>query len=126
MSIYYISLPKYKALRFLPLLQFLAFFLRGWEYHSKVWSINFKKDAVLRAGDIGERGRLHQFLILVVGEAFLRTKNKKGNLTAKGSQPGNTSSPQGVCGPANKLYHTMDLTGGFDTHSNTPSPKCNL
>lgn len=65
---------------FLPLLQFLAFFLGGWKDHGKVGSVNLEKDAVLRAGDIGERGRLGQLLVLIVGEAFLQNKNGGASL----------------------------------------------
>ena len=36
-----------KSVGFLPLLQFLAFFLGGWKDHGKVGSVNLKKDAVL-------------------------------------------------------------------------------
>lgn len=48
---------------------------------------------------------------MVVGKAFLRINNRKGNLIPTGSQTGPTSSPQGVDRSASKLYDTADKMG---------------
>lgn len=65
------------SLEISPFLQLFALLLGSWEDHGQVWSIHLKKDAVLRACDIGERGWVLQFLVLVIREAFLRARPRR-------------------------------------------------
>lgn len=97
-----------------PFLQLLALLLGSWEDHGQVRSIHFKKDAVLRARDVGERGWILQFLVLIIRETFLRAKPQR--TASPNSWDGYTRGcPSGTPCPKGSLSTPLKATAQFRT-----------
>lgn len=94
-----------------PFLQLLALLLGRREDHGQVWPIHFKKDAVLRARDVGEGGRVLKLLVLIICEAFLWAQPQENSFT---QQPGwlhhmplQHPLPKGITEHLSERYSTM-------------------